>query len=306
MKKNSLLLLVTAVFLAAGAALLVRSLLAPPKVTAPPPVVTVQAAGEVLVASKVLEPGDFIDSSQLTWQPVKDKPSRSRYFVRGQDNLEALFGATVRETIKAGEAIRIDKVVRRGEPGFLAAVLSPDMRAVSIPTSRVESNFGLVSPGDRVDVILGLQRDREKTGDQNKDAAPFLAAQTILRDVRVLALNNVTGIDQPPREDDEAAAKKDGTQAKPAKVVANFETVTLEVDPSQAERLAVAKEIGSLQLALRPLRHGENDQSYDQPSGVTTLSGTTDVFATSSTPAVAPKVMAFRGTKVEIIDPAQR
>lgn len=305
MKKNSLLLLATAVLLAAGVAILVRTLLAPPKVAVAKPVTVEQPAGEVLVATKALQPGDFIDSSQLVWKPTKEKPSRSLYFVRGQDHMEALYGATVRETVNAGESIRTSKIVRRGEPGFLAAVLNPGMRAVSIPTSRVESNFGLVSPGDRVDVILGLQRERQAPSSSTENAPPFLASQTILRDVRVLALNNLTGTDQAVREDDEPANKKDAAKAA-TKPVVNFETVTLEVDPRQAEKLAVAKEIGTLQLALRPVRESDGDMQVplEEPP-VTTLGGTTAVYANNTPPAGPPKVVAFRGTKREVIGQTQ-
>ncbi|MCQ9427195.1 Flp pilus assembly protein CpaB [Pseudomonas sp. LJDD11] len=309
MKKNSLLLLVTAVFLATGVALLARSLLAPPKAPPPPPAAVVeQPLEEVLVASHDIEPGDFIDSSHLVWKPAKDKPSRSLYYIRNRDTMDTLYGATVRESIKAGEAIRTHRIIRRGEPGFLAAVLAADMRAVSIPTSRVESNYGLVSPGDRVDVILGLERT-EQASVSAEVTPPFLAAQTILHDVRVLALNNVTGSD--PQIRDAEAKAEPGKSTPPAKANTSFETVTLEVDSRQAEKLAVAKEIGTLQLALRPLR--ASTQSEPEPihaSSVTTLRGTTDVYANTTPPASAPqetpKVLAFRGNAKEVIGgPAQ-
>lgn len=308
MKKNSLLLLVTAVFLATGVALLARSLLAPPKAPPPPPAAVVeQPLEEVLVASQDIEPGDFIDSSHLVWKPTKDKPSRSLYYIRNRDTMDALYGATVRESIKAGEAIRTSRIIRRGEPGFLAAVLTPDMRAVSIPTSRVESNYGLVSPGDRVDVILGLERT-DQVSVSAEVTPPFLAAQTILRDVRVLALNNMTGSDPQIRDDE---AKAESKESKAAKVSTSFETVTLEVDSHQAEKLAVAKEIGTLQLALRPLRDSlQSEPAPVQASSVTTLRGTTDVYANTTParpePQEAPKVLAFRGNAKEVIGgPAQ-
>ncbi|WP_455923437.1 Flp pilus assembly protein CpaB [Pseudomonas putida] len=305
MKKNSLLLLVTAVLLAAGVALLVRTLLAPR--VAPPPVAAVVAeapAVYVLVAAEAINPGDFINASQLTWKQAKGNADRSQFFIRDKDHEDSLYGATLRTTVDAGQALPRNQVVHRGEPGFLAAVLSPDMRAVSVPTSRLESSFGLVSAGDRVDVILSLERskkDNNGTPGQSSDA-PFLASQTLLRDVRVLALNNVTG---PEASADTVDPK---ARDKAAKFPYTLETVTLEVNPQQAEKLAVAKEVGSLQLALRPLRAAADELADDAiPGPVTHLDEATDVYAARPAAAkVVAKVVAMRGNKVEVLTPSEQ
>ena len=298
MKKSSFFLLGGALVLAGGVALLARSLLAPPPkppvvVQAPPAVVEPAPTGAILAVTRDLHPGDFIDGTHLGWTEVKGDPDRSLFFVRGHDEQEALYGATVRQDVGAGQPLRADLVVRQGEPGFLAAVLRPGMRAVSIPTSRVESNFGLASPGDRVDVILGLKReDSPVASDPKQPVQPLLAAQTILRDVRVLALNNQTLSERRDREKD---ASDKNTRSR-------FETVTLEVVPSDAEKLVVAKEIGTMQLALRSARESEAEVALSDRS-VTTLRATTDLYSTQSKPKGGGSVgvQAFRGNKSETI-----
>lgn len=298
MKRNSLFLLAAALILATGIALMARTLLTPPKpvavvkTEAPPPPPPRHA---ILVAAHDMVPGDFIDASHVDWQEVDEKPARNMFFVRDEDKPEQLFGGTVRRRVQAGQALGVNVVVRPGEPGFVAAVLQPGMRAVSIPTSRLESSFGLVSSGDRVDVILGLKRDDPVNAASQTSGAPHLAAQTILRDVRVLALNNQVRSDLRVRQDDDKAKDQD------KRGTTNFETVMLEVTSQEALKLAVAKEIGTLQLALRPARvDAEEDELYDD--GVTTLRGTTDVYAsTASSGGATTSVRAFRGSSIETI-----
>ena len=119
MKKNSFFLLAGALVLAVGVALLARILLTPP---APPPVV--QAAEEpparaepvappvsrrsaVLTVAGGLRPGDFIDGSSLEWSEVDGEASRSLFFVKGVDTIEALYGATVRQPVQAGQPLGV-------------------------------------------------------------------------------------------------------------------------------------------------------------------------------------------------------
>ena len=112
-----------------------------------------------------------------------------------------------------------------GSRGFLAAVLGPGMRAVSVPVSATSGISGFVFPGDQVDILITHQL----TGSE----AAHRAAETVLHDVRVI------GIDQ----------KLDSKNGEA--LVAH--TATLEVTPKQSEMIAVAAEIGKLSLSLRSL-----------------------------------------------------
>ncbi len=58
-------------------------------------------------------------------------------------------------------------VVKPGERGFLAAVLEPGMRAISVPVDEAAGNAGLIFPGDRVDLILTqtLSAEGDPAGD---------------------------------------------------------------------------------------------------------------------------------------------
>jgi len=289
-KINSTILLSGACIFAAIVALFVRS-----QLSAPAPVQQVQIPVPkkmVLVADKDLNPGDFIDIASVRWEETEKPVSRSFYFINGQDKESQLFGATVRKQVLAGTALNNSLVVRPNEPGFISAVLAQGMRAISIPTNAVASNSGLVNAGDRVDIILSLRKaDLNESGSSPNapPAPPQLAAQTIVNDLRVLALNNDTdsNADVRPRQDVDTP-ENTSTNNRPRQAL--FQTVTVEVTPEQAEVLAVAKEIGLLHLSLRS---GADSLAENQQAGrVTTLYDSTNIYN-------GHQVKLFRGAKKE-------
>ncbi|ODC02251.1 Flp pilus assembly protein CpaB [Terasakiispira papahanaumokuakeensis] len=296
MKTPSVLLLAGTLLVAGSAAVLVRALLQPApapvvqvKDVAPPPPKPPQQA--ILVARHDLQPGAFLDMGAMQWQAVESSSSSASllFFVKGQDDAREVMGATLRQPIKAGEAISRRDVVKPGEPGFIAAVIRPGYRAISVPTSAVASNSGLISTGDRVDVILSLERDQGEASGPGQ--VPFLASQTLLQDIRVLALNNVAM----------SELQLSGEQAEPSdsRRYSRYDTVTLEVLPREAEQLAVAKEVGTLQLVVRGRREaplqGQSDPSQ-QRLAVTTLPQATQVYQSRQP---SSSIRLFRGEAVE-------
>jgi pilus assembly protein CpaB len=142
-----------------------------------------------------------------------------------------LVGGMVRHSLSAGDVLRATDVMRPGEHGFLAAVLQPGFRAVTVGVDSVSGTAGLIWPGDRVDVILTQSMD-----DAKLPAGHRVAAETVLQAVRVIAIDRllVQGADS-------ATPEPKGAQ-----------TVTLEVTAEQAERVQVATRIGRLSLTVRP------------------------------------------------------
>lgn len=298
MKTRSLILLASAITLAAGAALVGRALMRPP-----PPVTIVkevaapakpQQQRQVLVAARPLTPGEFLDGGSLAWRALPEGDLRVEHYVAGPDTdrraiEREILGATPRQALKEGDALSRETLVRNGEHGFIATVLKPGLRAVSIPITAVTSNTGLVNAGDRVDVILFLKRDDLEMQSQNLPHGPYtlLAAQTIVRDARVLGLNgSPSGIGPATPE------PSDGTEKNRSSSRVLYESITLEVAPADAERLAMGREIGMMQVALRGSRQdgAEDTQAATGERGsVTRLGNTTDMFVTPQA------VRVFRG-----------
>lgn len=301
MKTRSLILLASAIALAAGAALVGRALMRPP-----PPVTIVKQVEaqraplrQVLVAAGPLVPGDFVAGRTLAWRELPASEIRADHYTADTDEERrkierAVAGSTPRRALQDGQPLTRDGLVFSGDHGFVASVLKPEMRAVSIPTSAVTSNSGLVSAGDRVDVILHLERDKDQPPMPGQTAVSFasLASQTIVRNVRVLALNgNPAGI--APASN---APTTPGAVDKKAVPLRNYyESLTLEVTPRDSERLALAQEVGPLQLALRSVQADTVEQPHDAMRSVTRINDATDMFNQPARQTVV--VQTFRGER---------
>ena len=196
----------------------------------PEPIQTVP----VLVAARDVPGGSFVRVEHLRWAEFPPDAVLPTYIARAdpaaEDPLIALEGAVLRHGLVAGEPIVEGRLVRSGERGFLAAVLRPGYRAVSVPINATTGISGFVFPGDQVDVIL----THKLPGNETR-----LASETLLRDIRVLA------VDQ--RTDDQNVEPSVGR------------TATLEVESRQSEVISVAMEMGTLSLALRSLAMGSQD-----------------------------------------------
>jgi pilus assembly protein CpaB len=191
------------------------------------------ARASILVAARPVQAGTLLKPEDIAAQDIalSDLPEGAL-----RDAPEARFdliGAMVRRTLGQGDPLRLDAVLRPGENGFLAAVLAPGMRAVTVGVDAVSGTAGLIWPGDRVDVILTQAFD-------DNDAAPArrVAGEAVLTAARVIAVDRhlVQGM-QPGAVGDSLRETN--------------RTVTLEVTPGEATRIAVANRLGRLSLALR-------------------------------------------------------
>jgi pilus assembly protein CpaB len=226
-----IIVLLIALVAAGGTAMYARSWVASQQVvqtTAPAPKEEIH---EVLVADSDLAAGIFVKPQHLRWQrwPTDDVPES--YVLKGVRSDEEMIGAVVRKRIAAGEPIIDGAVVKPGERGFLAAVLEPGMRAVSLPITPTSANSGLIFPGDRVDLIL-----TQSLVESEEEGSIRRVSETVLNNIRIIAMGVDTSDD--PRE---------GEANEKAK------TATLEVTPRQAEEVALLTELGKLSLSLRSL-----------------------------------------------------
>lgn len=133
-------------------------------------------------------------------------------------------GALALITIPAGSQVTASDIGTNVESA-LPVRLRPGMRAVSIPVDHVKGVSGLIQPGDRVDVIAVPPKDSESAG----------KAVTIMRGIRVLAVGSTLEF--------ASATPSPQDQAAP--------TVTLEVNPKQADLLTWADADATIRLALR-------------------------------------------------------
>lgn len=208
----------------------------------PAPVVKPDPQVWVLVARNSLTAGTFVSLDDLQWQQKNETAVASLIGPLRKDDgaveLEALAGSVLRRAVAAGEPLTDAVLLDAGDSGYLAALVRPGYRAVSVPVNRVMASSGLVAPGDTVDVILSTYLNKGK-GNRFADVQA-LRTRTLLQGVRVLALN--------------------ATPAPTARVKDTFagrgrfpqdSSATLEVLPDQAEKLVLATQMmGALNLSV--------------------------------------------------------
>jgi pilus assembly protein CpaB len=192
-----------------------------------------------LVAARPVAAGTLLRPEDMEWKEAEAGAIRPGSLLRGQVAEAEFVGAVARRAFAAGEPLVAADLVRPSERQFLAAVLKPGTRAVAIAVDAPQSAAGLILPGDQVDVIL-IQTFPEATADPGRRSV----AETVLRDVRVIAVDQVLTTQVRPG----------GASRSPLTPEARTpRTVTFELSERQAERLAVAAQLGRLQLAVRPL-----------------------------------------------------
>lgn len=171
---------------------------------------------------------------------------------------KALEGRVVRTSLGRGEPVIEAKLAPIGTKGGLSAVIGEGNRAITVRVNDVVGVAGFALPGNYVDVIVNTQ-------EPGKNDAQQSISKIVLEKILVLA------VAQQVNRDDTAP-----------KVV---NAVTLEVTPDQAEKLDLARSVGTLSLVLR----NQVDKATLPTGGATkfTLLGT-PVAAPASAPAALP------------------
>jgi pilus assembly protein CpaB len=189
------------------------------------------ATSTLVVASKALRFGNELSESSLREMPwpadaIPQGGFRSMQEMLGQGKRVVL------TAIEANEPVLASKITGQGQRATLSAVLADGRKAMTIRVNDIDGVAGFVLPGDRVDVMLSRQIDK---GNATNDV--------VLKNVKVLAIDQLAD----ERTDKPAVAK----------------AVTLEVDISGAQKLALAGQIGTLALALR--RAGDSEPVASRP-----------------------------------------
>ncbi|MGY6531615.1 Flp pilus assembly protein CpaB [Glycocaulis sp.] len=240
MNPTRIAILVAAGLAAIVAAFFVRNAMQPRVVEQPVSEAPAPAASSVrvLAARSDLATGQRLAPGDLYWQPWPDEAVSPAYIREAADReaISRLSGSVVRSAIAQGEPVTERRLVSPGQSGFMAAVISPGMRAVAVPTSARAGAGGFILPNDRVDVIVTSQGQ-----------GGAFSSNILLENVRVLA------IDQTYAEDGSGA------------VVGS--TATLELTPAQARNAAQAMAQGTLTLSLRSLADAsDNDAVIEHES----------------------------------------
>jgi pilus assembly protein CpaB len=188
---------------------------------------------QVFIANADISPGTCLSGAAVkpvTWPQEVIPPNCA-------SSLREIENRVVKAPIPKGNPVLFSMLAPEGTAAGLSGILSDGKRALTVKVDEVAGVAGFIHPGDRVDVLM----DMSLSGQQSEHFS-----KTILHDISILT----TGQTWEQKGDN-----------KP--MVVN--TVTLELDPEQAEVLNLASNQGKIRLALR----NRNNRTVAQTPGVT-------------------------------------
>ncbi|TFW73070.1 Flp pilus assembly protein CpaB [Methylotenera oryzisoli] len=181
-----------------------------------------------VASSKVVVAAINIDlGTPLTPQMLKlaDWP-RGSVPAGAADDIKTLDARVVKTSLLQGEPVLESKLAPLGATGGLSAVIAEGNRAMTVRVNDVVGVAGFALPGNYVDIVVNTEDESVKAENVNKSISKI-----VLEHIMVLAV----------------AQEQNRDETKPKVVNA----VTLEVTPAQAEKLDLARSVGTLSLVLR-------------------------------------------------------
>lgn len=183
----------------------------------------------ILVAAENIPPRTLIEKKMIKEVQVPDNSIFKEYL----KDYSTIVGKYSKESILKDEGFLKDKLIS-DNGNDLSLNLDKDHRAISLNVSQDAGVAELIKPGDFVDIVTFLG--------EKKDGAKVLRpeiAKIVLQNIEVVAIDNKLN-------------REDNTKVE-AKTANNF-LITLSVQASDIEKLVLAQSIGSIKLALRPLK----------------------------------------------------
>ena len=253
MNSKRIVFLLLAVIVAGTTAFLARAWLQAERAAIAAQIVSPKPAAaapsvQVLVARNALRTGQLIKPEDLRWQAWPPGALPQTYVIEGKRPLTDFVGAVARTSFRIGQPLVDTDIVMPGSRGFLAAVLKPGLRAVSVPATATTAVSGFIYAGDRVDVLLThalVNKSGGKDGDTQHNAT-----ETILRNARVIAM-------------DQRLDFATGDKPEVAK------TATLELTAKQSEIVTLAVRMGELSLVLRSIQDSEDERDGETTEDAT-------------------------------------
>ncbi len=173
----------------------------------------------VLIATRDIQRGERMALEDTNWIAWPKKAIQPTFITDANAaQREEMTSAVARSLIVAGEPIVNAKIVKAGNSGLMAAILSPGMRAVTLRVSPETSSGGFILPGDRVD-LMHTSNGRTRL---------------MFEEVRVLAVNTLYS-------ENTETPHIDGVN------------ITLELSPRDSEAFITARSNGSMSVVLRSI-----------------------------------------------------
>ena len=181
----------------------------------------------ILVAMVDIPMGEPIDSVHVKLEPWP----QANVPLGALTKLSDIEDRRSRTEIIAGEPILDRKLLAKGVTSSSAAEFIPmGYRVLAVKVDKSDG-AGLIMPGDRVDVLLHIKSNKSRGISEDRTL-------TILQDIKVFAVGDIFKLGGPDKNDISITAK----------------TISLLVDPRQAQKLDLGTQLGKVRLVMRGLK----------------------------------------------------
>lgn len=187
---------------------------------------------------------------------------------------EPLGGRVLKSSLLAGEPVSEAKLAPAGTLGGLSALIAEGKRAITVRVNDVIGVAGFALPGNYVDIIVSTATVPDPNASQAREQN---ISKIVLERILVLAVAQEVSRDE----------------TKPKVVNA----VTLEVTPEQAEKLDLARSVGTLSLALR---------NQVDPAAAATVGATKENLLPAPVPRPRPVAQVARPRVQQVRAPSPR
>lgn len=224
----------------------------------------------IVVASQPLRFGMELDRAQLSEIPWPELSLPQGAFA-SIDALLAEGARVVLSPIETNEPLLLAKLSGPNGRASLSNMLAPGMRAVTVKTDEIAGVGGFVTPGDRVDVVLTRDAGAIDEVASNADGASgsTITTEIVVENVKVLSVGQA------------ADERQTGPQ------LAN--SVTIEVTTEGAQKVALARNVGSLSLSLRASA-GDAAAEVDGLTTISAFGGSVSANAAEKTSAIVEAI----------------
>ena len=179
-----------------------------------------KAMVQVVVAKADLAKGTRLSSENLATRSIPKEWTHSGAVT--PDQFDRANGAALAYPASAGEPLIWAQLEGQRAPTF-SARLTAGRRAVTVPVDEISSLSGMVEPGDLIDIVVSVKKDKQNF------------TFTLLQSVTVLA----TGT---------KASQQEKTAEGHAR---SFTAITLDTSPEDAKKVIAAREVGRVTALLR-------------------------------------------------------
>lgn len=235
MKVRDIIIVIVALLLAILLAFATKMLLRPESEAAKEMMAAKQEdLQEILVANMEYKIGDVVSESNFHWVKVPKKSLTNKYVTKNLLGKEIkLEKVVLRSPLAKDEPLKRNDFVSGGQKGVLSALVSPGMRAVTVPIDRNAPINTWIAPGDYVDVMVA-----KRNSGRGRDAV----GKVVVGKVKILSIDNNLASNEPPKGDSK-----------------DTKNITLEVSVAQAVLLAEALQDGKVMIGLYSIFKSSND-----------------------------------------------